>query len=95
MYKAGLPINTPITDESSYYGSFEAEFHNFWTNGSYYCIFAGLGFLPEHPLPLINYKTNSITQADQLLADVKQQQRELLSSLPTNYDFLRRLHRQD
>ncbi|EUA91493.1 tryptophan halogenase family protein [Mycobacterium ulcerans str. Harvey] len=43
MYKAGVPVNPPIATESSYYSNFDAEFENFWTNGSYYCIFAGLG----------------------------------------------------
>lgn len=46
MYKSGLPINQPSTDESTYYGNFEAEFRNFWTNGSYYCIFTGMGSNP-------------------------------------------------
>lgn len=45
MYKAGVPVNLPLTDENSYYTNFEAEFHNFWTNGSYYCILAGMGCL--------------------------------------------------
>jgi len=92
MYKAGLPVNPPIADESSYYGSFEAEFRNFWTNGSYYCILAGLGFLPDQPLPLLTYKTDSVRQAEELFARVKQQQRELLQSLPSNYEYLRKLH---
>ncbi len=91
-YKAGLAVNPPITDESSYYGSFEAEFRNFWTNGSYYCIFAGLGLLPDQPYPLLTYKTESIRKAESLFDRVKQQQRDLLQTLPSNYEFLHRLH---
>jgi tryptophan halogenase len=92
MYKAGLPVNPPFTDEPVYYENFDVELRNFWTNGSYYCIFAGLGFVPEHPLPLMTYKPESIKKAEPLFAKVKQQQKELLETLPTNYQFLRRLH---
>ncbi len=95
MYRAGLPINPPFTDESTYYGNFDAEFRNFWTNGSYYCIFAGLGFLPDRPLPMLAYKTEAVQQAEQLFAEVKCQQKELLATLPSNYDFLRKLHAED
>src|SRR5581483_5095150 len=92
MYREGLPINPPITDEGSYYGNFEAEFRNFWTNGSYYCIFAGLGYLPERPLPMLLYKPESVRQAEGLFAKVKQEQKHLLATLPTNYEYLRHLH---
>lgn len=92
MYKAGMPINVPVTDESTYYGNFEAEFRNFWTNGSYYCIFSGLDVLPDHPLPVLTYKPESVKHAQPLFAEVKRQQRSLLETLPSNYEFLRELH---
>jgi tryptophan halogenase len=92
MYKAGLAVNPPFTDEPTYYENFDVELRNFWTNGSYYCIFAGLGFVPEHPLPIMTYKPESIKKAEPLFAKVKQQQKELLETLPTNYEFLRQLH---
>jgi tryptophan halogenase len=95
MYKAGLAINPPFSDEPSYYDNFDIELRNFWTNGSYYCIFAGLGFVPEHPLPLLTYKPESIKKAEPLFAEVKRQQKELLDTLPTNYQFLRQLHGKD
>ncbi len=92
IYKAGLPVNMPITDEKNYYGNFEAEFRNFWTNGSYYCIFAGLGVVPERPLPALLYKAESCRQADPLFAEVKREQAELVRTLPTTYEYLRKLH---
>lgn len=95
MYKAGIPINPPYTDERTYYGNFEAEFRNFWTNGSYYSIFAGLGFLPDHPLPVMTYQDDSSRKAEPLFAEVKRQQAALLATLPSNYEFLRRLHGKD
>lgn len=92
MYKAGIPVNPPSTDEGTYYGNFEAEFRNFWTNGSYYCILTGMGVMPDHALPVLTYKPESIRAAQQLFDQVKHRQRELLESLPTNYDYLRQLH---
>jgi len=92
MYKSGLPVNPPVTEENSYYGNFDAEFSNFWTNGSYYCIFTGLGMLPERSLPALAHKPVAIAAAARDLAAVKQRQAELASALPSNYDFLRRLH---
>jgi tryptophan halogenase len=92
MYRAGLPINMPTTDEGTYYGNFEAEFRNFWTNGSYYCIFAGMGLLPDHALPAIAHKPASVRSAALELARVRHQQKELVRSLPTNHDFLQKLH---
>jgi len=92
MYKAGLAINQPFTDESNYYGNFDAEFRNFWTNGSYYSIVAGLGVLPDGPLPALTYKSDSIRAAETLFDDVRREQRRLVESLPTNYQYLQELH---
>jgi tryptophan 6-halogenase len=92
MYRAGMSINAPLADEHDYYANFEEEFRNFWTNGSYYCIFAGLGFLPERPLPILRYKPSSVAQAEPLFKAVEGRQRELVKTLPTNYDYLRTLH---
>ncbi len=93
MFKAGLPFNTPVTDEGTYYTSFDAEFRNFWTNSSYYCIFTGLGLMPERPLPALELKPESVKAAEQLFERVRKREAELLNVLPTNYDFLRTLHR--
>jgi tryptophan halogenase len=92
MYKAGLPVNLPITDESNYYGNFEAEFRNFWNNSNYYCIFAGLGFVPDHPLPELTYRPGAIKGADPVFASIKETQRDLAAKLPSTYDYLRHLH---
>lgn len=92
MFRSGVPINPPVNDENTYYGNFEAEFRNFWTNGSYYCIFAGMGVRPDQPLPALTYKPQSVDAAEELFARVKQQQEDLVRSLPTNYEYLRKLH---
>lgn len=92
LYKAGLPVNPPLSSEEDYYGSFDNEFHNFWTNGSYYCIFAGMGFLPERPYARIAYEPEAIQQASTLFACIKQQQHRLSEQLPSTYEYLRHLH---
>jgi tryptophan halogenase len=92
VYRAGLPVNPPITDESTYYGNFDAEFRNFWTNGSYYCMFAGLGLLPDAPLPTLAHRPRSVEGAEPLFAEVKNKERHLLETLPSTYDYLRQLH---
>jgi tryptophan halogenase len=93
-YRAGLPINAPTTEESNYYGNFEAEFRNFWTNGSYYCILAGLGLVPDAPLPALYHKPDSLARAQSLLRTVRQQQANLLETLPSTYEYLCELHGQ-
>jgi tryptophan 6-halogenase len=91
-YQAGLPVNMPITDEDTYYSDFEAEFRNFWTNGSFYCILAGMGLVPPHDIPSIRYRAESRRKADAIFRRVKEETRQLLGSLPTNRQFLRQLH---
>jgi glycine/D-amino acid oxidase-like deaminating enzyme len=92
MYKAGLPVNLPTADEDSYYGNFENEFSNFWTNNNYYCILTGLGVLPDNPLPILAYKPDAIEKAEAVFRAIKQKQRDLVATLPSNYDVLRQLH---
>jgi len=92
MYKAGMAVNMPTTDESTYYDNFDAEFRNFWTNSSYYCIFAGLDFLPDHALPALTYRQGALRGADPLFDTIKRRQRELLDTLPSTYEYLCRLH---
>jgi tryptophan halogenase len=94
-YQSGLPVNQPITDESNYYGNFDAEFRNFWTNGSYYCILAGMGWEPRQPLPSIRYRPRAIEESERMFLDIKRKQAELSASLPTNYQFLMQLHGRD
>lgn len=92
MYRTGLPVNQPVSDENTYYSNFEAEFRNFWTNGSYWSILAGLGVLPDASPAAITYRPDALEGADVLFNDVQQRQEELLALLPRNRDFLQRLH---
>lgn len=87
-------MNLPLSSEEDYYGSFENEFHNFWTNGSYYCIFAGMGFLPERPSARLAYEPALMQEAQQLFAQIKRQQKQLGAQLPSTYEYLTHLHRE-
>jgi len=91
-YKSGLAVNMPITDEANYYANFETEFRNFWTNSSYYCIFAGMGWLPDTPMAKIRYRPEAIERSKKMFADIKHRAAELKSKMPTMYDYLRLLH---
>ncbi|MCT2593173.1 tryptophan 7-halogenase [Streptomyces sp. N2-109] len=92
MFRAGLPINPPVSTEGDYYGSFDVEFRNFWTNGSYYSIFAGLGLEPDHPLPSLMHHEGSVEGAQRLFDQVREEQQALPGTLPSNYEYLRQLH---
>ena len=92
MYKAGLAVNPPISDETGYYGNFDVEFRNFWTNGSYYCILTGMGVRPDHPLPALSYRPESIRGAEPVFDEVRRQQSELVANLPSLYEYLRDFH---
>ena len=91
-YRAGLPVNMPLAESDSYYHNFDVEFRNFWTNSNYYCVFAGLGLLPDQPLPYLAHVRESRPRAEKAFAEVARRQREVEAALPSNYEYLRRLH---
>jgi tryptophan halogenase len=92
-YKCGLPVNVALSGADSYYDNFEWEFRNFWTNSSYYCILAGMGWVPEQTLPRISYQSDaSLRRVDEKFRSIKEEAARLAATLPTNYEFLRQLH---
>jgi len=91
-YKAGLPVNMPVTDTAGYYSNFEAEFRNFWTNGSFYCILAGMGWYPKRTLPRLLQARDSWRKAELTFAELKRESAALAAELPTTYEFLRQFH---
>ncbi len=92
QYDAGLPVNMPLTDEDTYYTAFDVEFDNYWTNGSYYAILAGMGRRPKRVLPLLQHRKDFVKQAEPLFADVINRANDLAASLPSHYDLLKSLH---
>jgi tryptophan halogenase len=92
LYRSGLPVNPPFSSESDYYGRFENEFHQFWTNGSYYCIFAGMGLLPDRPLGRLSYRSEAVAESRRIFASIRATQDDLCRTLPTTVEYLRHLH---
>lgn len=92
MYRSGMPVNLPITDENTYYDNFDAEFRNFWNNSNFYCIFAGLGYDPEHPLPALEHRPDQVEGAERIFERVAREQKELTRTLPSCYEYLTKLH---
>ena len=93
VYKAGLPVNL-VSDVDTYYDSFETEFHTFWTNSSYYYVWAGLGYLPDEPMARLRYQPHSRQKAEVMFASLKDETAQLLGRLPSLYQYLYHVHRQ-
>ncbi|GAA3463244.1 tryptophan halogenase family protein [Saccharothrix longispora] len=92
-YRAGLAINPPASDDAQhYYGNFEEEFRNFWNNSNYYCVLAGLGVVPDAPLPLLEHMPEATRTVEPVFDDIKRQRERLLDELPSTYEFLLRQH---
>lgn len=91
-YKAGLAVNMPVTNEHTYYDNFEAEFRNFWTNGSFYSILSGMGYVPDQAMPSIGYRPESQREAEKLFRDIKHQVADLKARLPSCHELLRSIH---
>ncbi|MGV9388351.1 tryptophan halogenase family protein [Streptomyces olivaceus] len=92
LYRAGLPVNSSVTGERVYYGNSEVENKNFWNNTNYWCIFAGLGFLPDRVMPSLTYKSASLDSVETVFGDVRRREQHLLDKLPATRDILRSLH---
>ncbi len=92
LYDAGLTVNMPLSDAESYYGNFECEFRNFWTNSNFYCVAAGMGRVPQRSLSWIRQRPEAQAKAQQQFAALKQKSAELAASLPSCHEFLKRLH---
>lgn len=91
-YKSGLTVNTALSQADSYYDNFDFEFSNFWTNSSYYCILAGMGWTPN-VLPRIRHASAAdLKEAQEKFRALQQESARLAAQLPTNYEFLRQLH---
>ncbi|MCP2258520.1 tryptophan halogenase [Streptoalloteichus tenebrarius] len=93
LYRAGMVVNPPPThDEDTVYDHVDLDFRKVWTNGNYYCVLAGLGALPDRPMPLLAHRPDSVASAAARFAEVRRRQRELVTTLPSHYEYLCRLH---
>ena len=91
-YKAGLPVNLTLTDDAAGYNSLENEFRNYWANSSYYCIFAGMGWLPDAPQPRIRYRAADMAKAQETFAALRAQSAEWRKRLLPAYEYLKAFH---
>jgi tryptophan 7-halogenase len=91
LYRAGMPLAHGTLDDDSYYENFDFEFSNFWLNGNYYCVLAGMGLLPERALPLLRHRQASIDKAEAMFRQIRQRADQLLATLPTTHEYLRAL----
>jgi Tryptophan halogenase len=94
MYRAGMAINAPISDDAQlYYSNFEEEFRNFWNNSNYYCVLAGLGLVPDAPSPRVTHMPSAIESVEEVFASIKAEQSRLLAELPSCHEFLKQQHK--
>ena len=53
---------------------------------------AGLGVLPDQPLPLLDFRPEAVERAEPVFAAVRRRTEELVATAPTMQAYLRRLH---
>ena len=92
LQKAGIPIKKSYANDEFLYASFEAGFDRFWTNSNYQCVLAGVGYLPENYLPLLDHRRDIIDQAEHIFHDIQKRSAALVSTLPTQHDYLQSVY---
>jgi tryptophan 7-halogenase len=92
IYKLGVPINLPYTDETGYNHVFDSGFDRFWTNSNYMAILTGMNRLPNSASPILNHKPESICKAEKLFQAISNNTKKLLNELPSHYEYIRKLH---
>lgn len=89
-HKSGLPVKRPMNDNTSLYFNFKSQFQNYWTEANYQCILCGVGYLPNQPYPLLNYRDDIMKSGDALFQSIEKRAQELKKILPTHYDYLKK-----
>ncbi|MEM9917817.1 MAG: tryptophan halogenase family protein [Bacteroidota bacterium] len=90
--KAGLPIKMSYHGNKSLYSTFESSFDRFWTNSNYQAVLAGVNYLPDEILPILNLRPDLMQKGELQLEKIRKEVRHRLASLPTHYDFLKGIH---
>ncbi|OGT41736.1 MAG: hypothetical protein A3F13_08800 [Gammaproteobacteria bacterium RIFCSPHIGHO2_12_FULL_40_19] len=88
-HKSGLPIKRPTVDNQNIYPTFKSLFQNFWTETNYQCILCGVGYLPNNPYPILNYRDDIMAAGDVLFKNIEKRANELKKLLPTHYQYLK------
>ncbi len=92
LYKAGVPINIPYTDEYGYNQVFDAGFDKFWTNSNYMAILTGMNYLPNSAYPILAHKEQSIEKAEKIFKSLRLNTQSLLNELPSHHVYISNLH---
>jgi len=92
MYRAGLPVNLPVTDEIDLLQQLRGGVPQLLEQQQLLLHFAGLGFEPDQPYPALTYRPDQAASAASVFKQIKDTQGELTETLPTTYEYLCRLH---
>lgn len=88
-HKSGLPIKRPTADINNIYPTFKSLFQNFWTETNYQCILCGVGYLPNNPYPLLNYRDDILKAGAMEFQKIEKRAAEFKNILPTHYEYLK------
>jgi len=88
-HKSGLPIKRPTVNNQNLYPTFKSLFQNFWTETNYQCILCGVGYLPNNPYPILNYRDDIMDAGNKMFQDIEKRAAELKTQLPGHYEFLK------
>lgn len=89
-HKSGLPIKRPTVDNNNIYPTFKSLFQNFWTETNYQCILCGVGYYPNNPYPILNYREDIMQEGERLFQGIAKKAAELKTLLPSHYEFLKK-----
>lgn len=88
-HKSGLPIKRPTVDNNNIYPTFKSLFQNFWTETNYQCILCGVGYYPNNPYPILNYRDDIMATGEIMFKNIEKRAEEFKKILPTHYDYLK------
>lgn len=92
LQKAGVPIRKSYHANETLYSSFEAGFDRFWTNSNFQSIFAGVGYLPSQPMPLLRHRPDILDEAERVFHDIQSTTAQLMAELPSQHEYLTALY---
>ncbi|WP_284661841.1 tryptophan halogenase family protein [Myxococcus sp. SDU36] len=92
LQRAGIPIRKSYHSNEALYSSFEAGFDRFWTNSNFQSIFAGVGYLPRQPMPLLHHRPDILMEGERMFDDIRKKTAQMMSRLPSQYDYLTALY---
>lgn len=93
LQKSGIPIKKSYANDAMLYSSFEAGFDRFWTNSNYQCVLAGVGYLPNFYLPLLDHRPDILKQGEKVFNQIANKSAALIAQLPSQYEYLSKVYK--